>query len=416
MAAIHVQIGVFVFICSCLIPTFPVALDESKIDVYTTLKAIYGLLDFYRSEYRNMNLDGVFGLRVIEGLCSKLIEEHNRGLYNHLPDNLFQELKKIQLEAKTTANMALPYIQEKDPSYFKQFTPLIGSAWRVFHSHRIADITIQKVQINIEINNEDLNEDQIDICMSKLIGTDVDDPPCTITNKCWQMMMTPQQNMYILTHQVLYFSLAEQVYCTESMNQMAAQNGRGDILQIQHELCSSMLKEVHKIILLGIPLHLQDLFMEQLFICGSLGYIDFIKLNWLKRMLSWQFSNGCFGEKLSSEVKKDRKLLRTKELKDGCESHMTSVAGAALIVYLRYFIDPGPPGFQVNFESNEEDQNERPYDDFDSQISNAHVEFHPVFQQKLLYFIIIMVFLVLAVFLIRRLFNQRQIALKKSFL
>ena len=39
-----------------------------------------------------------------------------------------------------------------------------------------------------------------------------------------------------------------------------------------------------------------DLFMEQVVLCGLLGYHDFLSLAWLSRILKWQRSNGCFGE------------------------------------------------------------------------------------------------------------------------
>ncbi|VDQ02674.1 unnamed protein product [Trichobilharzia regenti] len=95
----------------------------------------------------------------------------------------------------------------------------------------------------------------------------------------------------------------------------------------------------------------KDILLEQIFVCGSLGYGRFIQLSVLNEILSWQQPSGCFiASKYTSDdntVKNTnniifpmRQPLAERKHKDGCLSHMTSVATAVLSLYLREFFIP----------------------------------------------------------------------------
>ncbi|XP_070576732.1 UPF0764 protein C16orf89 homolog isoform X2 [Ptychodera flava] len=466
----HVRMKCVVLVVLLSVFCIRVTDEKSQITIYTVLHALDKTIQYYRAEYMNMNLDGAYGLRVIEGQSTLLLEEYEAGLHQHLDEDVVEELQKFKTEAKTIANMALPHVRDHNPEYFKHLMPLIREPWKVSRPHRKTDIT-SVVQGNAKQAPDSqfdvvMDEETSDECMAQLMGTNNKNAPCTITAECWFMMTKRKQNRYALTHQVLYFALGEQLGCTNALNDVAEEYGKGSIRQIQHELCSAMLQEAKKIVLIGIPTHEEDLLMEQVFICGSLGYVDFIRLDWLDRILSWQHSNGCYGYKqlkklkpstrfrserdlenhhiqgrlpgdelivkdklsrmqehrkviqnrklrqsqyVNNEMYKSRKLKRVQDLKDGCEAHKTAVASGALIVHIRFFIDPGPPGAQAMlFPKDEQSQPQIHLDDYKYQIPRKEDQLQLSLQAVL----VAMVIMAVLLFLMRQFFKQRKITLR----
>ena len=47
---------------------------------------------------------------------------------------------------------------------------------------------------------------------------------------------------------------------------------------------------------------LQDLFMEEAFVCPVLGFMEFLHSDWLTQILSWQKENGCYGQMKVSKL------------------------------------------------------------------------------------------------------------------
>ncbi|GAA54710.1 UPF0764 protein C16orf89 homolog [Clonorchis sinensis] len=90
----------------------------------------------------------------------------------------------------------------------------------------------------------------------------------------------------------------------------------------------------------------RDLLLEQIFICGFRGFDTFIELPLLDIVKSWQDPSGCFGGvdrgmlTTRATTNSGRALLLEEQLADGCLTHLTSVATAALAVYLNYFLRP----------------------------------------------------------------------------
>ena len=74
-------------------------------------------------------------------------------------------------------------------------------------------------------------------------------------------------------------------------------NTVGGLDAIYGQICATMFEQNR---LIGQVKHKTrrniDLFMEQAVLCGLLGYHQFLSTSSLARVLSWQHSNGCFGE------------------------------------------------------------------------------------------------------------------------
>lgn len=89
-------------------------------------------------------------------------------------------------------------------------------------------------------------------------------------------------------------------------------------------------------------------------LCGIGGFSDFYKLRWLEAILSWQKpQEGCFGrpdaegKELSKDIPHQQHHLRRvkrreKQFADGCSSHNTAMAVAALGGFL-YILKQHPP-------------------------------------------------------------------------
>ncbi len=78
-----------------------------------TLLAMFNLLQFYSDSFTEMNLDGLFGLRIIEGQCKNFQKIAGTS-------DLRQQFFECSESAVRTAIVALPHLENKDPEYFKK--------------------------------------------------------------------------------------------------------------------------------------------------------------------------------------------------------------------------------------------------------------------------------------------------------
>ena len=60
----------------------------------------------------------------------------------------------------------------------------------------------------------------------------------------------------------------------------------------------------------------QDLYMEQCYVCGILGYQKFLSLNRLSVILGWQLPPGCYGNKKYSRDEDREKEASDKDEED----------------------------------------------------------------------------------------------------
>lgn len=97
--------------------------------------------------------------------------------------------------------------------------------------------------------------------------------------------------------------------------------------KIIHKLCKRIFSEVLTISHRGFPDHLQDLVMEQIFLCSYSGFWDFLRAEWVGEITSWQDKSGCFVFK----------RIDQSEDQSECSDHMTGVGAAILALVLRYF-------------------------------------------------------------------------------
>ncbi|KAI8512433.1 hypothetical protein Bbelb_090720 [Branchiostoma belcheri] len=225
---------------------------------------------------------------------------------------------------------------------------------------------------------------------------------CTVTDECWRFVTADGATGYTITHQLLWTILGEHVGCKENINAFASREGVWEgVESIQQHLCTKILREAEVLAYSGPPEPEQDLFLEQGVVCGMLGFRDFIRRDWLRKVLSWQRPEGCFGDSCGynadppactgqpshgdlillhttflvkhrtlttisslifpenvrgkpgisedsphqprpaiSHHRTARRLLVEKLLRDGCLSHKSGLGTAMLAMYVRYMLDP----------------------------------------------------------------------------
>lgn len=84
------------------------------------------------------------------------------------------------------------------------------------------------------------------------------------------------------------------------LKRLEKSNIKGGLEEIYNRICSNMYPEVtatEQKRTLEKSNYQRDLYMEQAMVCGSLGYGDFLSTERLRKILSWQSSDGCFGKK-----------------------------------------------------------------------------------------------------------------------
>ncbi|XP_021100096.1 UPF0764 protein C16orf89 homolog isoform X5 [Heterocephalus glaber] len=134
------------------------------------------------------------------------------------------------------------------------------------------------------------------------------------------------------------------------------QNGctKGLFSQSQHYIsifCANMMDLNQRAEAIRYAYPIQDLFMENIMFCGIGGFSDFYKRRWLEAILSWQKpQEGCFGvpaagdevrhaDRLYQQHALRRVKRREKQFTDGCSSHSTATAVAALGGFLYILAD-----------------------------------------------------------------------------
>ncbi|XP_021100092.1 UPF0764 protein C16orf89 homolog isoform X3 [Heterocephalus glaber] len=167
--------------------------------------------------------------------------------------------------------------------------------------------------------------------------------PCGLSDFCRTLMTKPGCSGYYLSHQLLFFLWARMKGCT-----------KGLFSQSQHYIsifCANMMDLNQRAEAIRYAYPIQDLFMENIMFCGIGGFSDFYKRRWLEAILSWQKpQEGCFGvpaagdevrhaDRLYQQHALRRVKRREKQFTDGCSSHSTATAVAALGGFLYILAD-----------------------------------------------------------------------------
>ncbi|OWF40274.1 UPF0764 protein C16orf89 homolog [Mizuhopecten yessoensis] len=331
---------IILHVCIPLVGTTPSTGDQSLFE--RSLDATEGLLEFFSADYSSINVDGLFGLRVGEGQLLDAIDVCEKK--PTCPFSILSRLTALAVKLGTTCERALPYVEQADPAYYERFMQTIDAPYRLpYRVTTLSDDEVESVTIG---KNSLYDEDKGDACYARLLGTYEEGGcrigKCNVTKNCVDMMTSKGTSRYVTTHQLLYFIVMETVKCREKVEEFLGDKG---VASFQKDLCTNIYKEALEATSGGKVMESEkDLFLERVLLCGTLGYEDFLKEDWIKMTLQWPDSRtGCFKPRYHSSIftgrserSNMRKLLREKTMKDGCLSHTSGLGFGTFCLYLHH--------------------------------------------------------------------------------
>ncbi|XP_013143365.1 PREDICTED: uncharacterized protein LOC106107180 [Papilio polytes] len=187
-----------------------------------------------------------------------------------------------------------------------------------------------------------------DVCLSRVIHElepiDFSEmKSCRSDKYCYKGIHSTPSISYSLTHRLLNIMLRRQVrrcYMTSV--------AEDDTLMDQ--LCAFMYREAVYIARRGF--FARDLFLEHLTLCGMLGYEEFHRRNWFKKIISWMDQKGCIKESRNfnynstaifiKRIGEDHKLVKHvrkkfyRDLLEDCDTHPMALLIVVLAHGIRY--------------------------------------------------------------------------------
>ncbi|XP_059754677.1 UPF0764 protein C16orf89 homolog [Balaenoptera ricei] len=294
------------------------------------LSALERATSFLKKRLPEINLDGVVGFRVLEVQLKSVQEKWARD----------PQVQPLGLRAGKLAEKLAPllhrsifYLNLSDPKYLREFQPAIEPGfWKLPH---IWTRTRASMVYSTFEQQDPFSEEHSDLCLVQLLGTGTNSSqPCRLSDFCKTLMTRPGCSGYCLSHQLLFFLSARMRGCTKGLFRQSQ--------RYMNLFCANMMDLNRRAEAIGYAYPTRDLFMENIMFCGIGGFSDFYKLRWLEAILSWQKpQEGCFGkpaaedEELPKAIQYQQHLLRRvkrreKQFTDGCSSHNTAMAVAAL--------------------------------------------------------------------------------------
>lgn len=163
---------------------------------------LHKTLDFLEKDYESVNLDGLFGIRISEGVFIKLTHKAKSNLFYYLLKKSIQSFNhRISYLAKKV-HENLVYLSVE---YIHKFNRLVE---RPFVSKTKIDTGLlddHLLKINFK-KNDTFNEKLSDLCYSQLINGNYGD---LIEPLCFEFFTTDGTSGYSLTHQLLFFVIAD---------------------------------------------------------------------------------------------------------------------------------------------------------------------------------------------------------------
>ncbi|XP_044584294.1 UPF0764 protein C16orf89 homolog isoform X1 [Cotesia glomerata] len=295
------------------------------------LNALYQDVKFINQSVDQVNLDCIFGVALAEANLIAVLSSNNEFLSNDQWDSL----NEIVSLCRRSRNYFSEQLIAKNDSFLNQMKILLQPEiwikpinWHfgILNSPFKSNFTLSEDQSASLIMKGTPQEPESDYCIAELSGDN-----CRISNICMDMLLRKDGSRgYPLTHRVLYVQTAKALQCTE--------NYRANLTDLTENYCRDIFNDLIELEFNGFPSMSQDLIMEQIFLCGMEGFLEFANEHYGNLIIRWQNSHGCFSS-FNSHTVRSRSKRETNPLDYGCDSHATGVAAAALSVLIREFIE-----------------------------------------------------------------------------
>ncbi|XP_030653538.1 UPF0764 protein C16orf89 homolog isoform X3 [Nomascus leucogenys] len=271
------------------------------------LSALERATVFLERRLPEINLDGMVGVRVLEEQLKSVQEK-----WAQEPPLQPLALRVGTLGEKLEAAIqrSLLYLKLSDPKYLREFQlTLQPGFWKLPHAWIHTDASLVYPTFEPQ---DSFSEERSDACLVQLLGTGMDSSePCGLSDLCRSLMTKPGCSGYCLSHQLLFFLWARMRGCTQGPFQQSQ-----DYINL---FCANMMDLNRRAEAIGYAYPTRDIFME----------------------------NNAEDEELPKAIQFQQHFLRRvkrreKQFSDGCSSHNTATAVAALGGFL-YILAEHPP-------------------------------------------------------------------------
>ncbi|XP_032184251.1 UPF0764 protein C16orf89 homolog isoform X2 [Mustela erminea] len=276
------------------------------------LSALERATSFLKKRLPEINLDGVVGFRVLE-VQLKGVQE--KWAQDPQMQQLSLRVGKLVEKLEPLLHRSVSYLKLSDPKYLREFQPTIQPGfWKLPHAWTSTDASMVYPTFEPQ---DSFSEERSDSCLVQLLGTGTDSSqPCRLSDLCRTLMTKPGCSGYCLSHQLLFFLSARMKGCTEGL-----------FRQSQHYMnlfCANMMELNRRAEAIGYAYPTRDIFME----------------------------NTAEDEELSKAIQRQQHVLRRvkrreKQFTDGCSSHNTAMAVAALGGFLYVLAEHPPAGGEL---------------------------------------------------------------------
>ncbi|KAK4473908.1 hypothetical protein MN116_003233 [Schistosoma mekongi] len=318
------------------------------------------IISYYEHHVKEFNFDGIFGLIPLKGnkkfvKLSGALESitdnslyQNYGVERYILSPLTETFMKQLVKVDTIIKKSEKFLKDAKDPYFIEMGELLNLKWAFFSPTDLYNPFISLSDYNSVRETRNVSTDD---CIVELLNSKhAESSYCHLSNDCVAKLLNFKSYGYELTHQVLYILISHQVHCHDSLNNILL-TFSVSLEDLKNRLCSIVYEDfVYSFSNVHLAASYRDILLEQVFVCGNLGYGRFIQLSILKEILSWQQPSGCFtalGSRIKNNELKNgeimfykRQLLTERRHADGCLSHMTSLAAAVIGLYLREFFIP----------------------------------------------------------------------------
>ncbi|GAB1602166.1 UPF0764 protein C16orf89 homolog [Argonauta hians] len=258
-------------------------------------------------------------------------------------EGLRGRIKQVMTKMGSVIENVIKSNKKLDSPYYERFKPLISKPMLINWVPR----WLSPIDMSESFEKMmDYIEDKGDVCLARILGTYIADgthplPKCNVTEECLDFMTTPNTSGYFLSHQLLYFMCIQKTECSGHAG-FDEFRERPTVSDVERQLCSRMYSNAKFMARRGyVEIYLQDLFAEHNLLCGPQGFLNFIRDDWIKMLMSWQSPIGCFTDNdmegslyNTRSAPTMRKLMVERTMKNGCLSHKSGLGYGVLTVYL----------------------------------------------------------------------------------
>ncbi|XP_049869284.1 UPF0764 protein C16orf89 homolog [Pectinophora gossypiella] len=176
--------------------------------------------------------------------------------------------------------------------------------------------------------------------------TTQNDGACEISPECHEQLMKGSGLAFQQTSRLRVAILSRIFDCLEHM----------DLSAHIYKLCIQIYKETKSLEAWNHPAGTRTLFMQQMLLCATQGYGEFIKPRWMNKVMAWQEPKGCYADDRqpflrltgfvgpasvpSKEREEEYRVKKAAKSEGGtCNSLTSAMALGSLAIYVRALLE-----------------------------------------------------------------------------